>query len=279
TDKLVTSIIKLRAQAIFRLGRSEGANPQPPPDFDRYADIAKHIVLHYNGGWANGYRYGIRYWEIWNEPDLGKVFWGGSAEQYFSLYAKIARAVKQADPHALVGGPAIARPNDDSAYRDAFMAYVQRTHTPLDFYSWHWYATDSDDPGLRAHRHRPALAARPSRPARHAVDPLRVELRTLRQTPSTAGTRQLRCERTDLYAGRPHRRGHSLSCRQRVWRGRGNTGQDGTGVDRPRTDESDPRAPEGYGRRSGWICRRGRTLQRRPGGAGPDQQLPDPRRG
>jgi hypothetical protein len=45
-----------------------------------------------------------------------------------------------------VGGPAIARPNDDSAYRDAFMAYVQRTHTPLDFYSWHWYATDSDDP-------------------------------------------------------------------------------------------------------------------------------------
>jgi xylan 1,4-beta-xylosidase len=146
TDKLVTSIIKLGAQAIFRLGRSEGADPQPPPDFDRYADIAKHIVLHYNGGWAHGYHYGIRYWEIWNEPDLGKVFWAGTAEQYFSLYSKIARAVKQADPHALVGGPAIARPNDDSEYRDAFMAYVQRTHTPLDFYSWHWYATDSDDP-------------------------------------------------------------------------------------------------------------------------------------
>lgn len=146
TDKLVTSIIKLGAQAIFRLGRSEGADPRPPPDFDRYADIARHIVLHYNGGWAHGYHYGVRYWEIWNEPDLGKVFWAGTAEQYFSLYSKIARAVKQADPHALVGAPAIARPNDDSPYRDAFMAYVQRTHTPLDFYSWHWYATDSDDP-------------------------------------------------------------------------------------------------------------------------------------
>ena len=82
------SIIKLGAQVIFRLGRSEGADPQPPPDFDRYADIAKHIVLHYNGGWANGYHYGIRYWEVWNEPDLGKVFWAGTAEQYFALYSR-----------------------------------------------------------------------------------------------------------------------------------------------------------------------------------------------
>jgi hypothetical protein len=26
------------------------------------------------------------------------------------------------------------------------MEYVHRTQTPLDFYSWHWYASDSDDP-------------------------------------------------------------------------------------------------------------------------------------
>ncbi len=146
TDKLITSIARIGAQAIFRLGRSEGADPTPPPDFDRYADVAKHIVLHYNGGWDHGFRYGIRYWEVWNEPDLGKVFWAGTPQQYFSLYSKIAHAVKQADPRALVGAPAIARPNDDSAYRDEFMEYVRASHTPLDFYSWHWYATDSDDP-------------------------------------------------------------------------------------------------------------------------------------
>ncbi len=146
TDKLIGSIVQVGAGVIFRLGRSEGADAQPPPNFDRYANIAKHIVLHYNRGWAHGYRYGIRYWEIWNEPDLGKVFWAGTAEQYYDLYSKMARAVKQADPDARVGGPAIARPNDDSPYRDAFMRYVSKTHTPLDFYSWHWYATDSDDP-------------------------------------------------------------------------------------------------------------------------------------
>ena len=146
TDRLLASIVDVGAQAIFRLGRSEGADPRPPRDFDRYASIARHIVMHYNGGWANGHHYGIRYWEIWNEPDLGKVFWAGTAEQYFSLYSKMARAVKEADPTARVGGPASARPNDASPYRDDFMEYVHKTHTPLDFYSWHWYATDSEDP-------------------------------------------------------------------------------------------------------------------------------------
>jgi xylan 1,4-beta-xylosidase len=146
TDQMIASIRKVGAQVMFRLGRSEGADAQPPKNFDKYAAIAKHIVLHYNRGWAKGFHYRIRFWEIWNEPDLGKVFWAGTAHQYFELYGKLALAVKSADPHARVGGPAIARPNDDTPYRDAFLEYVRTEHLPLDFYSWHWYATDSDDP-------------------------------------------------------------------------------------------------------------------------------------
>ncbi|MEA3183173.1 MAG: xylan 1,4-beta-xylosidase [Gammaproteobacteria bacterium] len=146
TDQIIASIQKVGAQVMFRLGRSEGSDAQPPKDFNKYAAIAKHIVMHYNRGWAKGFHYHIRYWEIWNEPDLGKVFWAGTAQQYYELYAKLARAVKSADPHALVGGPAIARPNDDTPYRDAFLEYVRTERLPLDFYSWHWYATDSDDP-------------------------------------------------------------------------------------------------------------------------------------
>ncbi len=146
TDQIIASIHKVGAQVMFRLGRSEGADAHPPKDFDKYAAIARHVVMHYNRGWAKGFHYHIRYWEIWNEPDLGKVFWAGTAQQYYELYAKLAGAVKSADPHALVGGPAIARPNDDTPYRDAFLEYVKTEHLPLDFYSWHWYATDSDDP-------------------------------------------------------------------------------------------------------------------------------------
>jgi hypothetical protein len=146
TDQLIGSIEKVGAQVMFRLGRSEGAAAEPPKDFAKYAAIAEHIVLHYNQGWDQGFHFGIRYWEVWNEPDLGKVFWSGTAQQYFELYGKLARAVKEADRRALVGGPAIARPNDDTPYRDAFLEYVRTEHLPLDFYSWHWYATDSDDP-------------------------------------------------------------------------------------------------------------------------------------
>jgi xylan 1,4-beta-xylosidase len=146
SDAILASIRGIGAQVIYRLGRSEGADPTPPFDFDRYAAIARHVVLHFNQGWAGGSHLGIRYWEIWNEPDLGKVFWSGSPAQYYELYARMARAVREADPQAQVGGPAIAAPNDASPYRDGFMDFAARTHVPLDFYSWHWYATDSYDP-------------------------------------------------------------------------------------------------------------------------------------
>jgi xylan 1,4-beta-xylosidase len=148
TDKLIASIKGIGAEVIFRLGRSEGSNVDPPKDFDRYAEVARHIVLHYNRGWANGFHYDIRYWEVWNEPDLGRLFWGGTAPEYFTLYEKIARAVKKADRRALVGGPAISRPNDDAKnpWLDDFLEYVRAKKLPLDFYSWHWYATDSADP-------------------------------------------------------------------------------------------------------------------------------------
>ena len=146
TDALIASIKALGAEVLFRLGRSEGSNVDPPKDFDRYASVAKHVVLHYNQGWANGFHYDIQYWEIWNEPDLGRLFWGGSPTQYLELYTKMARAVKAADRHALVGGPAISRPNDTNPYVDDFLKHVRTHRVPLDFYSWHWYATDSNDP-------------------------------------------------------------------------------------------------------------------------------------
>jgi xylan 1,4-beta-xylosidase len=146
TDRLIASIKAVGAEVIFRLGRSEGSNVEPPEDLDRYAEVAKHIVLHYNRGWANGFHYRIRYWEVWNEPDLGRMFWSGSAQHYFELYEKVARAVKKADRSAQIGGPAIARPNDASPYVDDFLEYLRARRVPLDFYSWHWYATDSNDP-------------------------------------------------------------------------------------------------------------------------------------
>jgi hypothetical protein len=143
TDTLIAQIHAAGAEPFFRIGRSWGADSDPPKDFDKFARIAAHVVKHYNFGWANGFHYGIRYWEVWNEPDMS-LFWQGQPEQYFELYAKVAKAVKAADPAALVGGPVQSLPNDDHPYGNDFLAYVRDHKLPLDFYSWHWYAFAND---------------------------------------------------------------------------------------------------------------------------------------
>jgi hypothetical protein len=74
TDRIIRAIVTSGAEVYFRLGRSWGAKALPPSDMAKFANICKHVVMHYNGEWAQGYRYNIRYWEVWNEPDL-KVEW------------------------------------------------------------------------------------------------------------------------------------------------------------------------------------------------------------
>ena len=107
--------------------------------------VCEHIIRHYNEGWANGYRYNIRYWEIWNEADLDpddcpqKRTWGGTAEQYFELYEITAKHLKACFPQLRIGGPALAHSVNDWAER--FLSHVERTRTPLDFFSWHIYCT------------------------------------------------------------------------------------------------------------------------------------------
>jgi len=145
TDRLVASIKSAGAEPLFRIGRSRGADASPPSDPERYAQIARHIVLHYNRGWDKGFHYAIRYWEVWNEAD-SKLFWTGSPQEYYALYDKMARAIQSADDSALVGGPAISKPLIAGAYREKFLDFVRFNRLPLDFFSWHFFAVDSNDP-------------------------------------------------------------------------------------------------------------------------------------
>ena len=144
TDKVLAAIRASGAAIYYRIGRSWGANAEPPPDLDKFASAVKHIAMHYNQGWANGFHYDIRYWEFWNEP--GFIFWTGTPEQFYSLYEKTARALKSVDPSLKVGGDAIANAYDDEPYREGFIDYCAAHKLPLDFYSWHTYADRSADP-------------------------------------------------------------------------------------------------------------------------------------
>jgi hypothetical protein len=143
TDQVIQAIRETGAEVYYRIGRSFGANTNPPADFDKFAAIVKHIAMHYNQGWANGFHDNIRYWEFWNEPEF---FWSGTPEQFYSLYEKTARALKTVDPALKVGGDAKAFPLEEGPCREGFLDYCAAHKLPLDFYSWHTYADFSADP-------------------------------------------------------------------------------------------------------------------------------------
>jgi hypothetical protein len=144
TDKMLTAIHDSGEAIYYRIGRSFGAQPKPPADFDKYASVVKHIAMHYNKGWAGGFKYKVMYWEFWNEADM--IFWSGTPEQFYSLYEKTARALKSVDPDLKVGGNAVAMASTNGPYREGFIDYCSEHSVPLDFYSWHTYAMMSADP-------------------------------------------------------------------------------------------------------------------------------------
>ena len=155
SDRMVKGIVDCGAQVCYRLGRSFGADPTPPPDFGKFAEVCRHIVMHYNDGWAHGFHYGIKYWEVWNEPNIEKdwvpgkglyLFWSGTRGQFFELYERTVRALKALDPSLKVGGPGLAEGARPSPWREGFVRFCAERKVPLDFLSWHHYHGDSYDP-------------------------------------------------------------------------------------------------------------------------------------
>ncbi len=145
TDDYLQSIVDLGAAIVYRLGTSiehtrRRYHTHPPMDLPKWADICVHIIDHYNGGWADGFEHNIRYWEIWNEPDIGAPMWSGTLSDYLQLYATTVRAIKQYDGSLMVGGPAAARLKEP--FLSEFLDGCQRLALPLDFCSWHSYTMD-----------------------------------------------------------------------------------------------------------------------------------------
>lgn len=140
TDDYLAPIVKNGSQIIYRLGTSIEHHTQyfihPPSDFKKWAKICVNIIRHYNEGWANGFYHRIKYWEIWNEPEL-KLMWLGTQQQYFELYETAAKAIKTHDPSLKVGGPATTGVR--SVLAEPFLKYCREKSLPLDFFSWHAY--------------------------------------------------------------------------------------------------------------------------------------------
>ena len=160
TDFALGKLIAPGTKPLYRLGNThEPSNdgkvkkfgPWPPADFAKWARVCEHIVRHYNDGWANGFHYGIEYWEVWNEADLDQYHdfngvprwqvaphaWGGTIQQYYDLFAITWKHMKKLHPDIKVGGPAFAEFDSN----EPFIKEMKRRGIKPDFYSWHRYST------------------------------------------------------------------------------------------------------------------------------------------
>ena len=149
TDDYLAAILRCGSKVIYRLGQSIERHgirfhTDPPADLDAYAKVCVNIVRHYNEGWAKGFRHGIEYWEIWNEPDL-KACWKGSQEDFFTLYEKVATALESHDARLKVGGPALTGDAfTEKGWGRPFLDRCKERKLPLDFFSVHAYVTEPD---------------------------------------------------------------------------------------------------------------------------------------
>ncbi len=168
TDEYLGNMRAAGTEPYFRLGQAiehwikkYGVNP--PKDYGKWARICEHIVRHYNEGWANGFKWNIRYWEIWNEPDGNAVradgrqgpTWTGTAEQFLELYKVTSLHLRACFGDTIkIGGPAFCW---WGAWEKQFLPFCAREKLPLDFYSWHCYSADAREPANAARRARRLL--------------------------------------------------------------------------------------------------------------------------
>ncbi len=142
TDKYIAAAYNANARVIFRLGESydrmhSGKSMSLPEDIDAFVEVCANIVRHYNGYFADGFAYGIDYFEI-----LGDVSaYSDGRERIFEFYRRVASALKLVDSDLKVGGLSFSESSD---IRD-FLRFCRKTRAPLDFLSLSIFTHDPKD--------------------------------------------------------------------------------------------------------------------------------------
>ena len=139
-DKYVTSIINAGCRVLFTLHENaliDISLRTLPKNMSKWAEVCKHIVMHYNDGWNNGYYYNITYWEFLSEPD--KILLE-TPENYYQLYNITARTLKAYNSSLKIGGPCTFTVTfTNKRYTEDFLNYIVENNLPFDFFSWHHF--------------------------------------------------------------------------------------------------------------------------------------------
>ncbi|HEX4006290.1 MAG TPA: glycosyl hydrolase family 39 [Acidobacteriaceae bacterium] len=88
---------------------------------------------------SSGYHYPIPYWEVLNEVEFEHNM---TPEQYTDRYDAIVSAIHAVSPETKFVGMALAKPSDEPQFFEYFLDHAHhRRGVPLDFISYHFYAT------------------------------------------------------------------------------------------------------------------------------------------
>jgi len=121
------------------LGNWRGA----PSDMAAWGRVLRDVAAHYREMQATN---PAGYHEVYNEPD-NSDFFVGTMTDYFAMYEHGSLGIREGDPEALVGGPALAFTKD---WIGPFIDFVAERKLPFDFFSTHIYGTGDLFQGLTA---------------------------------------------------------------------------------------------------------------------------------
>jgi xylan 1,4-beta-xylosidase len=105
-------------------------------DWAKFRAVYTQYAQHYK---QLGQRIG--YHEVYNEPDLSDWFLLESFETFLQMYKYGSLGLKDGDPDAVIGGPALATAEVGNHPR-MFTDFVAQENLPLDFFSFHVYWTE-----------------------------------------------------------------------------------------------------------------------------------------
>ena len=169
SDHLLQLSRNVGLKTFYRLGTSiehTGTvhfNALVPKDFDKVAEVFAGIIRHYNRGWADGKKWNIGYWEIWNEPDgTGNMWcepgrtwmestpenaeenWKYLRDKFIQFFVVVLKRLKAEFPEVKVGGPALCdfSPFKEQEHFRPLLQACKDAGVAPDFISWHYYGSD-----------------------------------------------------------------------------------------------------------------------------------------
>ena len=168
TDMYLSKVRGAGCGIFYTLGETSEpwGNPlyaKAPADPEKWARVCEHIIMHYNEGWAEGFKWNIKYFEIWDGADRAECF-AGERLEFFELYRVVANHLKERFPRIKIGGfgargfASLNRINSGDEERSAFdfttefLTYVGKnaTKAPLDFFTWRCYSKNPEELAMHA---------------------------------------------------------------------------------------------------------------------------------